>query len=628
VPAIDPTGPELFRLAVDLSPSGMLAIDKSGAIVLVNREIERLFGYTREELYGKSIDLLIPQRLRAQHPAFRKQYFGDPSARPMGMGRDLYGLRKDGTEIPVEIGLNPVKTTDGLIVLASVVDIGARKRAEQRFQAAVESAPSGMVMTDRSGSILLVNKEVERLFGYSREELIGKPVEMLVPERFRRNHPDHRGGFYTDPKSRTMGSGRDLFGLAKDGSEIPVEIGLNPIHMDDGVYVLSSIVDITARKRSEEVLRQSQKMEAIGTLAGGIAHDFNNILLGIMGHTELAQNPTSPLEQRSADLDQVLKAAERGRALVQRILTFSRQREVKRVPTKLERPIRDALQLLRASLPTTIEMREHLDPSTPEVLSDETQIHQIVMNLATNSSHAMPDGGLLEIRLGPARIHGDEIPPLGAPPGLYARLTITDTGEGMKPETMERVFEPFFTTKAPGKGTGLGLSVIHGIVQNHRGEIRIQSEPGKGTRIDVYFPAADTSESNRGREGDEMSDLKPHILLVEDEENLAMMLMRQVQSYGYRTTVHTSSVEALEDFKSRPDEFAMMISDNTMPKMTGLALTEEIHRIRPDLPVLLVSGIGSTMDPVALATKGVRHVLPKPYSSKDLAETIAKLLEP
>jgi CheY-like chemotaxis protein len=369
-------------------------------------------------------------------------------------------------------------------------------------------------------------------------------------------------------------------------------------------------------------------MEAIGTLAGGIAHDFNNILLGIVGHTELAQNPTSPPEQRSADLDQVLKAADRGRALVQRILTFSRQREVKRVPTSLEAPIRDALQLLRATLPATIEMREHLDPNTPNVLSDETQIHQIVMNLATNSSHAMPDGGLLDIRLGRIHIRKEDIAPDGVRPGTFARLTITDTGEGMQPETIERVFEPFFTTKPPGKGTGLGLSVIHGIVQDHEGEIRIQSEPGKGTRIDVYFPASDASESTRGREGDEMSDLKPHILLVEDEENLATMLMRQVQSYGYRTTVHTSSVEALEDFKSRPDEFVLMITDNTMPKMTGLTLAEEVHRIRPDLPLLLVSGVGATMDPAVLASKGIHHVLPKPYSSKGLAEIVAKILQP
>jgi CheY-like chemotaxis protein len=196
----------------------------------------------------------------------------------------------------------------------------------------------------------------------------------------------------------------------------------------------------------------------------------------------------------------------------------------------------------------------------------------------------------------------------------------------MTPSTLERVFEPFFTTKPPGKGTGLGLSVIHGIVRDHEGEIQIRSEPGKGTRIDVYFPASETDDSTQGLEGTDMSEDTPHILLVEDEENLATMLMRQVQSFGYRTTVHTSSIEALEDFRSRPHEFALLISDNTMPKMTGLALIEEVHRIRPDLPVLLVSGIGAALEPAAAAGKVPFEVLPKPYGSKDLAEKIAKIL--
>jgi PAS domain S-box-containing protein len=629
---IDPSGPELSRLAVDLAPSGMMAVDVDGSILLVNREIERLFGYDRAELIGQSIDRLIPERFRADLLAFRKEYFSNPQARPMGVGRDMHGLRKDGVEFPVEIGLNPVKTLSGIVVLASVVDLSARRRADQRFQAAVESAPSGMVMTDRAGIMLLVNREVERLFGYTRAELIGKPVEMLVPARFRSGHPGHRSSFYTDPRSRAMGSGRDLFGLAKDGTEIPVEIGLNPIQTDEGVYVLSSIVDITARKKSEDLLRQSQKMEAIGTLAGGIAHDFNNLLLGIVGHIELAQNPGVSQVQRKADLDQVLKAAERGRALVQRILTFSRQREVSRVPTKLERPIRDAVQLLRASIPSTVEMRELLDPSTPDVLSDETQIHQILMNLATNAWQAMPKGGVLEIRLAPFTASAEFAsgrPGLNA--GEYARLTVTDTGLGMAPEVLERAFEPFFTTKAPGMGTGLGLSVIHGIVQSHGGAIEVASRPHRGTRIDVYLPAVETRTEPLSHPlshpGEPAAHGSAHLLLVEDEESLATMMMRQVQSHGYRATVHTSSLEALEDFRSRPQEFDMMITDNTMPKMTGLALTQEVLRIRPGLPVLLVSGLGLTLDADRMAAKGIGRVLPKPYKGKDLAEAIAELLK-
>src|SRR5690349_4483851 len=231
------------------------------------------------------------------------------------------------------------------------------------------------------------------MFGYSRDELLGKSVDMLVPLRLGGEHPTYRAQFFRRPESRPMGMGRDLYGVRKDGREVPVEIGLNPVPTPNGVVVLASVVDITARRKLDEQLRQSQKMEAIGTLAGGIAHDFNNILLGIIGHTELALGTGANPSQLRADLEQVLKAAERGRQLVQRILLFSRQRGTAQAPIRLERTVRDALQLLRPSLPTTIEIKEWLDPNTPEVLSDETQVHQILMNLATNAAHAMPEGG-------------------------------------------------------------------------------------------------------------------------------------------------------------------------------------------------------------------------------------------
>jgi len=244
-----------FRAVVESAPSGMVMIDRGGTITLVNREAERLFGYTREELLGQSIERLVPERFRSGHPAFRTDFFGNPQTRAMGGGRELYGLRKDGVEIPVEIGLNPIETDEGVFVLASVVDITARKRAEERFRAVVESAPSGMVMINRAGTIELVNRETERLFGYTREELLGQSIERLVPDRFRRGHPTFRTDFFANPQTRAMGAGRELYGLRKDGVEIPVEIGLNPIETDEGVFVLASVVDITARKRAEERFR-------------------------------------------------------------------------------------------------------------------------------------------------------------------------------------------------------------------------------------------------------------------------------------------------------------------------------------------------------------------------------------
>ena len=244
-----------FRMAVEAAPSAMLMVESRGRITMVNRQVETLFGYRREELVGQSVELLVPERFRPRHPVHRDAFFRGPEARAMGAGRDLFGRRKDGTEVPIEIGLNPIETPEGLVTLASIIDITERKRAEERFRQVVESAPNAMIMVDRKGKITLVNRQAESLFGYTREDLIGKTIEQLVPERFRGHHPGHRDSFFGDPKARSMGAGRDLFGLRKDGSEVPIEIGLNPIETQEGIFTLASIIDITERKRAEERLR-------------------------------------------------------------------------------------------------------------------------------------------------------------------------------------------------------------------------------------------------------------------------------------------------------------------------------------------------------------------------------------
>ena len=223
---------ETFRLIVEAAPNAIVVIDEGGRVVLVNSQTERLFGYARDEIVGRAVEMLVPERFRSTHPRLRNSFFGDAAARPMGAGRDLYGLRKDGSEFPVEIGLNPIRTDRGMLILSAIVDITERKRAERRFRLAIESAPSGMVMVDREGIIVLVNSQAEELFGYSREELVGRPVEILVPERFAHNHPGYRSGFFTHPESRPMGAGRDLYGRRKDGTEFPIEIGLNPIETE------------------------------------------------------------------------------------------------------------------------------------------------------------------------------------------------------------------------------------------------------------------------------------------------------------------------------------------------------------------------------------------------------------
>ena len=493
------------------------------------------------------------------------------------------------------------------------------------FRLAVELSPSGMVVTDAQGTIVLLNREVERVFGYSRDELLGQPIEMLVPGRARDLHPEHRSGFLRHPQARPMGAGRDLYGLRKDGTEIPLEIGLNPIPTSGGYLILSSVVDISARRQLEERLRQAQKMEAIGTLAGGIAHDFNNILRAIVGYAELALASVRD-SQGIDDLSQVRRAAERGQQLVQRILAFSRQRELARTPVRLERPILDAIDLLRASLPRNLEIRSHLAPDAPPIRADETQMHQVLMNLATNAAQAIGDGdGVIDVTLSPFQATDEfERTHPGARQGLYTRLIVGDTGPGMPLDVRERAFEPFFTTKPPGSGTGLGLAVVHGIVQGLGGFIDLLSRPGEGTTVVLYFPASEQSASASRGEPQEGSG--PHILFVEDEEALGELGRRQLQADGFRVTVHSSSLQALEDFRERPDAFDLVVTDNTMPRMSGMALAQEILRLRPRTRILLVSGLAETLDPGVIYAKGIAGLLGKPHTGQELTTAVRSLL--
>jgi PAS domain S-box-containing protein len=623
-----------LRAAVESAPSGLLMIDQDARIVLVNREIERMFGYAREELLGKPIDLLVPERFRQNHPAFRAGFMKSPTVRSMGVGRELYGLRRDGSEVPIEIGLTPIATDDGMFVLSAIVDITARKRAELRFRAAVESSPNGMVMVDAGGRIVLVNREVERMFGYARAELLGQQIEMLVPDRFRRGHPKDRAEFVADPHARSMGAGRDLFGLRKDGSEFPVEIGLNPMETDEGLFVLGSIVDITARKRFEadqrqleEQLRHSQKMEAVGTLAGGIAHDFNNILGAIIGFAELLHESVAGA-QAKADLRELLKASERGKLLVQRILAFSRRQDVQRRPLALAATIEEATRLLRSSLPATIDIRLNVDPASPRVLADPTAVHQVIMNLGTNAAHAMPRGGVFEVTVEPvyvrdsvARAHPD------LHEGPYTVVTVRDTGSGMDRSTQQRAFEPFFTTKGPGEGTGLGLAVVHRIIHEHEGAVELDSEIGRGTSFRCYFPALVSDQDEALHEA---SDIRrgrgERILFVDDEPALVRVNERRLSGIGYFVTTATSPVTAVELFRAQPDNFDLVVTDYWMPHLVGIDLARAIHDVRPDVPILLLTGFMDDLPEETLRAAGVRRVVKKPVTGQELAEVLSEVL--
>ncbi|MDY6851592.1 MAG: ATP-binding protein, partial [Thermodesulfobacteriota bacterium] len=378
----------------------------------------------------------------------------------------------------------------------------------------------------------------------------------------------------------------------------------------------------------EAQLRQAQKMEAIGILAGGIAHDFNNILGGITGYTELALMDMAPRDKSREYLNQVLKAGDRARELVKQILAFSRQVEPELRPIKIGPTVNEALKLLRASLPTTIEIKRRLDPDIGSVMADPTQVHQVLMNLCTNAAHAMrPKGGVLEVSTnevdidaGTAARHHD------LRPGRYARLTVCDNGQGMSKEVLERIFDPFFTTKERGQGTGMGLAVAHGIIKSHGGTIKAYSEAGKGSSFQVFLPVTPLEPGETPRAGKPIPMGLESILFVDDEKVLVDVGQLVLERLGYRVDGRTSSLEALKAFQTHPEKYDLVITDQTMPQMTGMELAEKLLLIRPDIPIILCTGFSESINPDLARDMNIQRFLMKPLIASELGTAIRKAL--
>jgi PAS domain S-box-containing protein len=613
-------------------------VDSGGQIVLVNRQIESMFGYSREELLGRPVEMLIPERFRAGHPDLRNSFFSDPRMRAMGAGRDLYGLRKDGAEVLIEIGLTPLVTDEGMFVLSSIVDIRERRRAEQLFRAAVESSPSGMLMIDRAGKIVLVNREIERMFGYPRTDLLGNQIEMLVPERFRAAHSEHRSAFLAGPEKRAMGTGRELFGHRKDGTEIPVEIGLNPVETDEGLFVLGSVVDISSRKRADEErrllgeqLRHAQKMEAIGRLASGIAHDFKNILAGIIGCSRQVLR-SMPSGDPAGDLvSEIQGAAERGASLSRQLLEFGRQRPSVMTPVRLNEVVQTSERLLRQIIGSDVSVDVDLSPACPPVLAEHGKLEQILMNLAVNARDAMPKGGHLRIATREAEIDQEvALRGLSLRRGHYSVLCVEDDGFGMDAATQEYVFEPFFTTKEAGQGTGLGLYTVYGIVQQLGGAIDFTSEPHGGTRFILYFPScvSEESETTTSSKTPILRGRGETILLVEDERLIRATLRSMLEGLGYEVLPAASSDEATKIAQERVGPIHLLLTDIVLPGATGAMLAETLSESRKALRVLFMSAL-----PVDVLVRQGRlregdRCLEKPFEDEMLAKAIREELDP
>ncbi len=507
----------------------------------------------------------------------------------------------------------------------------ALMESEEKMRLIIESSPIGIRITQQERYVY-VNPAFVRMLGYDRaDDLIGTEIDRLyMPEYralIRRLHKERLSqgkGFATTPAVST-----EVVVLRKDGQPLDAALWLTPITYQGGHGVLGFMSDISEARTLRRQLLQAQKLEAIGTLAGGVAHDFNNILAGIIGYAELAQLHARDQERVTKNLDQVLRAATRATDLVKQILSFSRHHEHERKPIQVAPVVKESLKLLRASLPATITITQDLAQETGTVLADPTQVHQIIMNLCTNAAFAMQQtGGTLEILMEEVELAGGmdhDDPELE--PGAYLKIVVRDTGEGIAPEIQERIFDPYFSTKPRGVGSGLGLAVVRGIVKSWSGSIRVHSEPGTGSSFEIHLPRTATTAESSHPEIQEYCHGHEHILFVDDEPFLTEFAKEALEMLGYRVTTRTSPLEALELFKKRPQDFDLLITDYTMPGMTGDRFASEILRFRPELPIIMCTGFSERISPEKAHALGITEFVMKPLIMKDLGAVVRKALD-
>ncbi len=502
----------------------------------------------------------------------------------------------------------------------------ALRESEEKYRTVIEANPDPVVVYDMEGKVVYFNPAFTRIFGWLLEDLIGKKLDVFVPKK---NWPETRMMIEKALIGENF-SGIESQRHTKEGGIIPVRISGSTYRDQEGNPVGSvvNLRDIRKQKKMETQLQQAQKMEAIGTLAGGIAHDFNNILFPIVGYAEMMMEdiPEDSILQDS--LNQMLIGTKRAMDLVKQILAFSRQTDGELKPLKIHFVVREVLKLIRSSLPSTIEIQQYIDNKCGLVMADSTQVHQLAMNLITNAYHAMEDeGGKLDVTLKEVELGADNLKDPSMIPGSYVCLTVADTGIGMDKPTLDRIFDPYFTTKEKDKGTGLGLSIVHGIVKSHGGDISVYSEPGKGTTFHAYFPLIDTKVETRRTESIvPVQKGNERILLVDDEEQIALMEKRMLERLGYHVTERTSSVEALEAFRAAPDKFDIVISDMTMPNMTGVHLSQKLMEIRPDIPIIICTGFSKQIDEEKAKAIGIRGYVMKPVVKNELAKKIREAL--
>ena len=651
---------ETYYALFESAPDAVLVIDPTGTIVAANPQAERMFGYPAHELQGEPIEKLVPARFHAVHPRYRDSYMADPVPRPMGSGLDLWGRHKTGTEFPVEISLSPLRHREGMLVSAAVRDITERKRAqdelrkardelEDRVRERTAELAAQIAERERAGEqlrrqaemldlvsepifawdiergIVFWNKAATETYGYTREETLGRVSHELLAT----THPQGISQIRETLNRDGHWSG-ELLHTTRDGRRIVVDSRMALLSTPNGdKLVLESCRDITARRATEENLRQAQKMEAVGQLTGGIAHDFNNLLTIILANLQMLEDQLAP-GSLSVDLAaSATRAALRSAELTRKLLVFARRQRLEASSVDVNELVSSMTGMLARTLGERIRVVETLTPDLPNAFVDAGQLETALLNLAVNARDAMPQGGRLSIETREMTFdHLDAERNGGLAPGAYVMVAVSDTGTGMTREVVARAFEPFFTTKEGGKGTGLGLSMVYGFAKQSGGHVSLYSDLGYGTTAKIYLPqatnnaaAAKPESESRGRPtGTET------VLLVEDDDEVRAATTNLLSGLGYRVVEAADATTALALLRQNADLHLLLTDVVLAHGMSGPDLAREARHLRPDLRVLFMSGY--VRETVAFQEQLERdaHFLGKPFRAEDLAQKLRLVL--